>query len=168
MFLNCFIPFVANLATIVSCVIAFVTMIYTILLYRKAKLIQETVDIEMVNRFLKSLNKLDDYLYELNFHSCDGLNEKNLHKLESLSKEIIGQINGFKLSFSYEAFKAQKDLKGKLRDCVERCKLWTDIITENPDAKIDEYLQEILEKIAHDTHNLIECVIKEIRHSTVK
>lgn len=142
-------------------------MSYTIRVYNKVKRIQESVDIEKVELYVDALSTMDNYLTDLNFHSEDGLSRKDLLVLENKAGELVAQIDRFKLFFSDSAFSEQDELKKQLKDCIARCQNWVDVQTDNSGARVDEYIQHVLEASAPEIHKQIDKVIAEIRHSSI-
>lgn len=164
---SCFISIIAEIATIISAIVALVTMVYTIKVYYKAKKIQESVDIEKVEHYAFSLASLKNYLSDLSYHSEDGLNGKDLRHLEGKAREIIEQIDRFKIYLSGSALSEQEELKTLLRDCVNRCQEWADVRTDNPEVGIDEYINKILKTTAPKIQKQIDKVVAEIRRSSI-
>lgn len=163
---SCFISIIAEIATIISAIVALVSMIYTIKVYNKTKKIQESVDIEKVERYAFSLASLKNFLSDLSYHSEDGLNGKDLRHLEEKAREIIEQIDRFKIYLSGAALSEQEELKTLLRDCMVRCQEWADVHTDNPEVGIDEYIKKILETTSPKIQKQIDKVIAEIRQSS--
>lgn len=165
MYTNCPISFIAEIATIASTIIALVSMIYTIRVYKKANRIQKSVEIDKVEAFTGSLISLKNFVWDLSYHLDDGIGLKELRLLEQKSRDVIEQIDRYQLLFPDSIMEAQDNLKKQLRDCVVRCQEWSDYKTDYPDASVDEYLKRILETIEPNTNNLISEVITGFRHS---
>ncbi len=164
---NCSISFIAEIATVISAIAALVSMIYTIRVYKKAKIIQESVDFEKVERYVGSLMSMNNYLSYLSYHFEDGLSGKELRALESRVGHLVKRIDRFKLFFSKSALSEQEKLKTQLKDCLASCQDWTEVHTNDPEARVDDYIKQILEASASKIHKQIDKVITEIRCSSI-
>lgn len=158
--------YLADLATIVSCIVAIITMMYTIKVFHKASRIQESVGTNNAESLLNTLNSLNNYLSELCVHSEDGLQEIHLIRLEQKAQDVVEQVDRHRLYFSDNALKAQDKLVAVLKECIiYRCQQWPEAHIDNTSARIDEYLRKILENDAAKVKDLIEKIIMEVRLS---